>query len=702
VEKGVITGLKEGTAELTISYGELGKTVSITVISGSDDLVPDMLLIDPQEIEIGAGEETEITVQALYPEGSGKYMEDVTLTATYSLNPTGIASVEKGVITGLKEGTAELTISYGELGKTVSITVISGSDDLVPDMLLIDPQEIEIGAGEETEITVQALYPEGSGKYMEDVTLTATYSLNPTGIASVEKGVITGLKEGTAELTISYGELGKTVSITVISGSDDLVPDMLLIDPQEIEIGAGEETEITVQALYPEGSGKYMEDVTLTATYSLNPTGIASVEKGVITGLKEGTAELTISYGELGKTVSITVISGSDDLVPDMLLIDPQEIEIGAGEETEITVQALYPEGSGKYMEDVTLTATYSLNPTGIASVEKGVITGLKEGTAELTISYGELGKTVSITVISGSDDLVPDMLLIDPQEIEIGAGEETEITVQALYPEGSGKYMEDVTLTATYSLNPTGIASVEKGVITGLKEGTAELTISYGELGKTVSITVISGSDDLVPDMLLIDPQEIEIGAGEETEITVQALYPEGSGKYMEDVTLTATYSLNPTGIASVEKGVITGLKEGTAELTIAYGGIETTVRVIVCGDETWTDYTATTQKSSNDYWTITFNKDTDPTSINTSNIFVATDEAGNNKVDGVSVNQVDSNARQVRVGPPEGGWQEGETYYLFINKKVKSADGMALSRGIRMRFSVRAEVETSMSINR
>jgi hypothetical protein len=99
---------------------------------------------------------------------------------------------------------------------------------------------------------------------------------------------------------------------------------------------------------------------------------------------------------------------------------------------------------------------------------------------------------------------------------------------------------------------------------------------------------------------------------------------------------------------------------------------------------------------------WTIRFSLPVDVNTLNnnslsrtTSNIFVATDEAGINKINGISLFPVpgDASQTQVLVMPPSNGWQPGTTYYLFINKNVRSSAATGnkeLGKGIRMRFNV------------
>jgi len=58
-----------------------------------------------------------------------------------------------------------------------------------------------------------------------------------------------------------------------------------------------------------------------------------------------------------------------------------------------------------------------------------------------------------------------------------------------------------------------------------------------------------------------------------------------------------------------------------------------------------------------------------------------------------GITVTPVNGNPRQVKVAPPTNGWQAGETYFLFISKRVQSSTAygcQALKNGVRMRFNI------------
>jgi|GEM_PF-4295289 len=153
--------------------------------------------------------------------------------------------------------------------------------------------------------------------------------------------------------------------------------------------------------------------------------------------------------------------------------------------------------------------------------------------------------------------------------------------------------------------------------------------------------------------------------------------------------------YSMSNNAVI-IKKAYLAAQSPGTTTLTFNFSaGISQTLTITVVADntssETWTDQTASKQKNPSDFWTITFNKDVDISTVNKTNIYVAADESGTNKVDDISVTQVNGNARQVKVSPPAGGWQAGGTYYLFISNQVKAASGgQTLNKGTRMKFNV------------
>ena len=84
---------------------------------------------------------------------------------------------------------------------------------------------------------------------------------------------------------------------------------------------------------------------------------------------------------------------------------------------------------------------------------------------------------------------------------------------------------------------------------------------------------------------------------------------------------------------------------------------------------------------------WVITFNKELDPFAAVEAFIQIA--DSKNNSVDIIA--SIDSNGKSILVNPPQGGYTPGETYYLTIEKGIKSKTGQTTSTSVRMQFTIK-----------
>jgi len=108
------------------------------------------------------------------------------------------------------------------------------------------------------------------------------------------------------------------------------------------------------------------------------------------------------------------------------------------------------------------------------------------------------------------------------------------------------------------------------------------------------------------------------------------------------------------------------------------------------------WSDFAEKNNQSTYKIWNIKFSQDLSSETVNSSNIFVATDTLGINKINGITASQSATNSKWIEVRPPGDGWLWGNTYYLFITKDIRSSlsNGYkSLTSGIRMKFSIAPE---------
>ena len=140
--------------------------------------------------------------------------------------------------------------------------------------------------------------------------------------------------------------------------------------------------------------------------------------------------------------------------------------------------------------EDITQTATYTVDEEAIASVEQGLITGLSAGFTTVIVHAENAieDKTFTVNVI---DPNLP-TLEVTPSEVTLGLTDETTVIVTL-----EGK---DVTKEVTYKSNDESIATAEKGKVTaGIVEGTAKIAVSLtGANSAIFTVNVINDADEV------------------------------------------------------------------------------------------------------------------------------------------------------------------------------------------------------------
>jgi uncharacterized protein YjdB len=227
--------------------------------------------------------------------------------------------------------------------------------------------------------------------------------------------------------------------------------------------------------------------------------------------------------------------------------------------------------------------------------------------------------------------------------------------------------------------------------LLKNLVAGTYYLRISGSNCDYDYDMVVVT--ETLIPvDYVTLDQNSLQLRVGDNPVTLKASIYPSNASNK------NCAWTSSNTDVVTVNDGKVTPLAQGNATITVTTrdGARSASCEVeVIEGLSEWTDFFTNRQKSVNDPWIIKFSLGVDFGSVTYSNIFVATDEAGINKINGISLSPVpgDASQTQVLVKPPSNGWQPGTTYYLFISKNVRSSAASGnkeLGKGIRMRFNV------------
>jgi len=449
-----------------------------------------------------------------------------------------------------------------ESNNEYSITV-----NVAPDTVVVHPTSVSLNKSSTTltmgytEQLVETVSP--SDATNKNVTWKSS---NPS-VATVDStGLITAVSPGEnvrITVTTTDGNIQASCYVTVTESSNTVKT--LTADPSSLNLAIDDYEYITLTATFTDGS---REDVTESATWASTNPQFASVDDyGMVTGVEDGFATITGTYG--GKTATIPVTVGSPKTVK-TLSADPSSLNLTLDEEDYITLTATYTDGS---KEDVTESATWNSSKPQFASVDDyGMVTGLANGSTTITGTYGGKTATIPVTV---SDDSTPVLvgIIAQPDNVYVGY-----LKTQAvkIYAEYSDDTKVDVTTLAKLVSADPAIASVTRGTIKGLCVGDTSISVTYLDETTEILVTVTPPVTKLTA-----DPSALSLLIEESQTIELTATF---KNKTEDVVTEFATWKSSNPKIATVDEyGEVTGQALGSTTITGSYGGKTATIKVNV-----------------------------------------------------------------------------------------------------------------------
>ncbi|MGB9801360.1 MAG: Ig-like domain-containing protein, partial [Arcobacter sp.] len=427
------------------------------------------LEVGPAVVNLEEGASQRLKVTARYSSGVAV---DVTAIAAYESDNTLVARVSgDGLVTGVSAGTANITVTYG--GQTAVAPVTVAAPVPVVESISVMPSAVNLAAGKTQQLTVTAHLSNGT---VQDVTGQASYSVDNSGIAGVSaSGLVAGKAQGTATITVSYQGKTATVPVTVATP----VVESISVVPSTVNLVAGKTQQLTVTAHLSDGT---TQDVTGSASYQSSDAAKATVDSsGLVTGKAQGSATITVTYQGKVATVPVTVTAP----VVESVLVAPDPVTLAAGKVQQLVVTARLSDGSTL---DVTNGASYQSGNAAVAAVNgSGLVTGLAPGNTSITVGYGGQTVTVPVTVTAPPATLVG--VSVQPDPLVLYAGSSQRLKVTENYSDGSSI---DVTSYAGFQSNDPSVAKVDSfGLVTGVKEGTTAVLVTYKGAVYTVPVTV-------------------------------------------------------------------------------------------------------------------------------------------------------------------------------------------------------------------
>ena len=390
-----------------------------------------------------------------------------------------------------------------------------------------------------------------------------SFTSSDTSVVTVdENGVVTAVGPGTATITITTKDGSYTATVTVTVKGKSVAVSGVSLDIVEVTIKEGDSVTLTATVKPDDAADK-------SVSWSSSDDAVASVADGVVTGVKAGSATITVKTNDGGKTATCAVTVEAKAVAVESVSLDKSELTLIVGEDATLTA-TVKPDGA------TDKSVSWASDKEAVATVDEGgKVSAKAEGEATITVTTKDGGKTATCKVTVKAAEVKVTGIKLDKSSITIGVGEEITLTPTIEPDDATDK-------TVTWQSNDASVAAVdETGKVTGKAAGSATIiaTTKDGGFKATCSVKVTDAGVSVTGVSLNESEIVMEVGDG---------------AKLWETVTPSTaankkvTWSSDKPEVADVDdNGNVEAKAVGEAIITVKTvdGGFEATCKVTVVG---------------------------------------------------------------------------------------------------------------------
>ena len=516
---GVVSALSVGTVTITATSNDNGAIVSSAIITVTPIDVTSITLTPSVSTTMFVKDNLSIVTRVL------------PLTATDSTiiwtgNNDAVATVASGVVTAYQLGTVTITATSSENPSVKATLTIVVSNVDVKSIAIVGSTTMTVNG-------IQTLNANITPSNATDHSVTWSSSSSATASVNATSGLVTANASGTVTITATSVQ-NPTVTQTITIVVSKIMPATISLSPSTTQnINVKDFVKLTANIL-PIAADQSVQ-------WSSSNDNIATVDvNGKVIGVSEGQVTITATSSSVGTlSASITV---------NVSLVHVQTIALSASSTT-MTVGGTLP-------ISVTLTPVSPTDPslvwsvtngTGSATVDQfGIVTASTAGSVTIVATSVQDNK-VSGTYVITISDILPTALTLNyttTQSINVNGT----ITLAPIFTPSNAANKK-----VTWSSDNAAATVDTNGVVTGISEGTANITATSKAVG------TISASVKVIVSL-------VHVGS-----ISVTSSLP----TMTVNGTLGMTATLTPT--SPTDKSIIWSVINGTGTATVDASGVVT-----------------------------------------------------------------------------------------------------------------------------
>jgi len=412
-----------------------------------------------------------------------------------------------------------------------------------------------------------------SGQFSRDITSQVVWT-SVSQAVTVNAPVpnrVSGQAEGTAVLTATVGTVTANFTLTVSPATVS----SLTISPLNPSLAKGLSRQFSVSGRFSDATTQdltfdvdWVSSDPTVATFSNDP-----VSRGLAKALVEGKTTLSATFAFNGVSVSDTTLLTVTAPALQAITVTPTNPTILSISKTGFKAVGSYSDGSSA---DITAQALWSSADTAVATITTGGIAKtLTPGTVALTATLAGISGTANVKVTGG----ILTAITVAPINPRLVKNTTARISARGSFKNGSSR---DITGAVDWTVdNAFATVSLSGGNLVLLNPIAATAgTILKAKSGAVFTDTTLTVIDPFLLS-ISIAPMVMDLTTGTSEHLSVSALFRDGT---IQDVTLapgtvwtTDAAATATVGKSGIDKGRVSGLGAGKANISATYGGLTT-----------------------------------------------------------------------------------------------------------------------------
>ena len=543
---GVVTARRTGTAVITAYSKESSKVYAECIVTVIDSDIPEYIGLNQTNITLDLRNNTSFDLDAVaYPPFANQDIE-------WDSSSSSVVRVSsKGVLTARKVGTATVKAISEESSKVYAECLVTVIDTRIPESISFENADETLTMDRYQTVTLMPVVePSFADQRVE------WKSSNSSVVSVSDAGKLTAKKAGTATITCKSERSGAVKASLTVTVKQYPTPDSITLLPTPEVVVVGEKIQL-IPAVTPVDS-----KVCEYFTWKTSSSSRANVSPdGLLTAKKTGWVTITCESKQNSRvkaTRKFLIVSESS---PHSILLysdghsasalNGQTLTVNPGDFLDLSASVL-PAGKNA---DI----TWKSGSTSRATVASdGLVSVKKAGTVTITATSKankEIKASITLKIVNLP---APDAIQLNASASTIEITDKLQLSVTT-YPVNEKRSKE-----FKWSTSSSSIASISStGILTPKKTGTVTVTVKSGRDSDVKSSITIKIIDSKMPDSVqLAESGTITIESGQKIQLNA-TVKP-------STATQTLKWSSNSSRVRVDQNGVVTGIKSGTATITV------------------------------------------------------------------------------------------------------------------------------------